>query len=60
MWKDFVIVSDEFKDLLRSILFIERADWSDDTYLFSCTPEDKKNKGVEPKYNKEPTRYNYE
>ena len=34
-WKDFVIISDKVKDLIRKILFEERREMSDEAYLFS-------------------------
>jgi hypothetical protein len=46
-----MIISDEFKDLLRKILYEERKDMSDDTYLFSYVTESKNRKGEIYKYN---------
>jgi len=38
-WRAFAIVSDEIKDLLRKILFEERKDMDDESYLFSYISE---------------------
>ncbi len=44
-WRDFVMISDEIKNLLRQILFTEREEKDEESYLFSCTTESKKEKG---------------
>ena len=49
------MISDDLKELLRKILFDERAEMHNSTYLFSCTSERKKNNGYKWKYNKLPS-----
>jgi hypothetical protein len=49
-WREFLIISDELKDLLRKILYEERKEMSDDTYLFSYVTESKNRKGEIYKY----------
>jgi hypothetical protein len=51
-WREFLIISDEFKDLLRKILYEERKDMNDDTYLFSYVTDCKNRKGEIYKYDK--------
>ena len=53
-WRDFVILSDDFKDLLRKIFLKERGEMDDNTYLFNYITESKKEKGKVYKYDKLP------
>ena len=52
-WRDFVVISDEIKDLLRKIFFEERAGMNE-SYLFNYVTEIKKKKGEVYKYDKLP------
>jgi hypothetical protein len=38
-WRDFIILSDDFKNLLRKIWYEERKEMNDDTYLFNHLTE---------------------
>jgi hypothetical protein len=38
-WRDFIIISDDFKNLLRKIWYVERKEMDDNTYLFNHLTE---------------------